>query len=152
MPVAYNLLIHIDSSWAELFLLRLDLLFSEHLLFCPFWAFSLLAANLFYFLSFFAFPPSYHLIYFLNKEHPCAIAVQRLWTLLLAFHLDPGRDMFQINTGRDLVNMLSPFSSWTDKRFFDLFFPDIQGVHLFSKFFLFWEADRKSSHNKILTQ
>jgi len=60
----------------KLFLLPCYLLVAQDLFFCPFRAFALLPADLFYALSFFRFAAEQHILYFVDKYLPCKETIE----------------------------------------------------------------------------
>lgn len=65
----------------------------------------------------------------LDQEFPRPTAVPPLEALLLTTHLDPGRQMDQLDAGRNLVDVLASVAPRPDERFTQILLPDPQQRH-----------------------
>lgn len=79
----------------------------KHLLLGPFGALTLLALELGDALLFGGQPAQHHSFYLVYQQLPGPVAVQGLGALLLAFDLYAAGQVFQVNAGGGLIDVLS---------------------------------------------
>jgi len=129
---------------------RLMLLFREHLVFCPFRAFSLLPPDLGYPFCLSALFTLNSTLYLFIEQNPGIITVHPLRTGLLTFDLGAGRQVSELDTSLDLVDMLAALSSGTDKGLLDLLFKYPEVFEFFFEGLLFFRAYREHFNNYTL--
>lgn len=119
----------------------------QHLFLGPLRAFPLLPPDLLDPLPFFARFSEDQGFDLVGQDPPRQKPVDGLRPLFLAFDRDAGRDMLQINTRLDFVDVLPALPLRPDEFFNEIAIADAQLLHLLLEGIFFFGADAEESHD-----
>jgi len=128
------------------FLLGLFFLFLQHFELGSFRALSLLTADLGDLLLLLAFLSFDLGLYLIRQDAPGKKAVQGLIPLSLAFDFDSRRNVFQVDAGGGLIDLLASSAARPDKFLDDILLGYSQCLHALEEGFLFFFADARRAH------